>query len=124
MQYRRITAIIVLLLLLQLQLLLLQLYNSSSDAGRYPSFVLGFRRRRAAARSQALAAASTGVWTDFSPIFTVRLNIASPRVHYRSYKGLVFLLLNFMIPKATAPARAARIVTMCNRYAACFVLGN
>ena len=29
--------------------------------------------RRAAARSQALAAASTGVWTDFSPIFAVRL---------------------------------------------------
>ena len=34
--------------------------------------MLGFRR--AAARSQALAAASTGVWTDFGPIFAVRLN--------------------------------------------------
>ena len=29
----------------------------------------------------------------------------------------------FMIPKATAPARAARIVTMCNRYA-WFVMGE
>ena len=35
--------------------------------------MLDFRRRRVAARSQALAAASTGVWTDFPPIFAVRL---------------------------------------------------
>ena len=97
-------------------------YNSSSDAGRYPTFVLDFRR--AAARSQALAAASTGVWTDFSPIFAVRLkHCVCPRPLQVLHGTSVAVFESDDSQSHRAREGGQDCNTMCSRYA-CFVWGK